>query len=181
MSHPAPVILDPNTLQANLEQLLAGLQKLHMELPDSLSPHWAVQRLCGLDVKTEQVPSASVLQERLWAWCDHPAVQGWIETSDTVHEITSDNTLPVLKGSILSADLARPDAALRVRAASSGWSLTVLRQTEPGAPGAQPVLVRSITHAGIRGEGDTLRYCLVQTLVEGTLRPVDAWFTGFGA
>lgn len=181
MSHPTLATPAPHKLQADLLQLLQDLQKLHMELPDSLSPHWAPQRLRGLIVQTEQVPSASVLQERLLAWCDHPAVQGWVETSDAVHELTPGVALSVLKGSLLSADLARPDAALRVRAASSGWSFTLLTQTEPGTPGAQPVLVRGITHAGIRGEGDMLRYCLAQTLIDGTLRPVDAWFVGFGA
>jgi hypothetical protein len=181
MSHPTLATPAPQKVQADLQLLLKDLQALHTELPDSLTPHWAVQRLRGLEAQTEQVPSASVLQARLLAWCDHPAVQGWIETSDAVHELVPGTALPALRGSVLSADLARPDAALRVRTAASGWSVTVLRQTEPGAPGTEPVLVRGIEHAGIRGEGDTLRYCLAQSLVEGTLRPVDAWFVGFGA
>jgi len=168
-------------MEDKLQQLWTDLQALHMELPDSLTPpRWAMQRLCGLSVQTEQVPSTKLLQERLLAWCDHPAVQGWIETSDAVHEVTPGGPLSVLKYTVLSADLARPDATLRVRTAAEGWSFTLLTQTELDTPGAQPVLVRGITHAGIRGKDDMLRYRLAQTLIDGTLRPVDAWFIGFG-
>ena len=182
MSQPTAVTPSPEKMEDKLEKLWTDLQALHMALPDSLSPpRWASQRLCGLSVQTEQVPSTALLRERLLAWCDHPAVQGWIETSHAVQEVTPGAPLSALKGTVLSADLARPDAALRVRTAASGWSLTVLAETEPGAPGTEPVLVRGIVQAGIRGKDDTLRYRLAQTLIDGTLRPVDAWFIGFGA
>ena len=181
MSHPTAVTRPTEKMADKLKKLWTDLQALHMELPESLSPpRWAMQRLCGLNVQTEQLPSAKLLQERLQAWCDHPAVQGWIETSDAVHEVTPGAPLSAFKGTVLSADLARPDIALRVRTAAGGWSFTLLMQTELDEPSAQPVLVRGITHAGIRGKDDMLRYRLAQTLIDGTLRPVDAWFIGFG-
>ena len=164
-----------------LQQLLQDLQALEQTLPEALrTARTAAHQLRGLALDTQRVQGAAALHQHLRDWAGSHPVQGWIEASDAVHEVARGDALPTVTGTVLSADLARPDAALRVRAADHGWTVTTLRETDPGAPGTQPVLVRAVTHAGIRGTGDTLRYRLAQTLVDGTLRPLDAWFIGFG-
>lgn len=166
----------PAELVTQLQRLLQDLDELRGLLPASLAPGWALQRLSGLLVATETVTHAATLQTMLkeWGGC------GWVEASGAVHEVTPETPLTSIDGVVLGADLAREDASLRVRSADRGWTVTTLRETDPLAPGARPVLVQPVEHAGVRGDRDRLRYRLARTLQGGSLRPLDAWFVGFG-
>jgi hypothetical protein len=140
------------TLQG-LRRLQQDLLALQEQIDPALVPaRWATHRLGGLRVHTETIPDPAALRARL----QELGGSGWVEASGAVHEIGRNQPL-----------------------AARGWTLTTLEEADPEAADVRPVLLHRVEQASMRDRAEVLVYKVAQTLVDGTLQPLDAWFAGF--